>query len=367
MLPCRRVAAIAGFGVAGISSAVARRLGARGFGLALLARREERLREGAAALLAAGAPAACGYECDLGDPEAVRRALRRVAQEMGPVEVLHYNPYNSVRTPLLEMRPEDVDALMGVSVKGLLAAVQELLPGWEAMAAAAAAAAAAAEGAESGGAADAADGQPPFPPRPALLVTGGGLALAGAARARRAAAWGVEGIAVAKAAQHKLVAVLRETLAPRGVFVGQATVLGTVRGTAWDEARASMAEEEQEQEAGKDAATAAAAAAAASGGAISSGAQGGSGAQGDSGAQGAGSAAKGGATDAPEEDSVTDVYVTPDEVAAALVGLLDQAPPLLPLTQGAAGAVDGGGADSDGDGRWHAFVPPRPAGACPHC
>jgi hypothetical protein len=42
-----------------------------------------------------------------------------VAREMGaPVEVLHWNPYNSLRTPLLEMGPGEVDELMGVGVKG---------------------------------------------------------------------------------------------------------------------------------------------------------------------------------------------------------------------------------------------------------
>lgn len=88
-----RVAAIAGFGVGGISAAVARRLGDRGYALALLARRPDRLGEGAAALRARGAEAR-GYAVDLADSAGVRRCLARVAEDMGPVEVLHWNPYN---------------------------------------------------------------------------------------------------------------------------------------------------------------------------------------------------------------------------------------------------------------------------------
>jgi len=99
-----------------------------------------------------------------------------------------------------------------------LAAAQELLPQWERLAA------------DPGR-------------RPALLVTGGGLALHEPPAARQAVAWGVEGIAVAKAAQHKLVACLREALAPRGVFVGQVTVRGVVRGTAWEAVRSGAEEE----------------------------------------------------------------------------------------------------------------------------
>lgn len=63
--------------------------------------------------------AARGFAVDLSDPRAVRGCLGDVMREMGaPVEVLHWNPYNSVRTPLLEMVADEVDELMGVGVKG---------------------------------------------------------------------------------------------------------------------------------------------------------------------------------------------------------------------------------------------------------
>lgn len=170
--------------------------------------------------------------------------------------------------------------------------MQELLPGWEELAAAQAAQ----------GEQQQQQGQPPPQQRqpqwrggPALLVTGGGLALPGDAPAAQAVEWGVEGIAVAKAAQHKLVALLAASLAPRGVFVGQATVRGVVRGTAWDDVRSSADEEQQPAGAG-------------GGGAQQQGAGGGGG---GSGGEGEGS---------------TIPYVTPDEVADALMGLLEARP-----------------------------------------
>jgi uncharacterized protein len=55
----RRVACVAGFGVAGISAAVARRFGRAGFDVALLARREDRLRQGEEDLRALGALPIC--------------------------------------------------------------------------------------------------------------------------------------------------------------------------------------------------------------------------------------------------------------------------------------------------------------------
>ena len=44
------------------------------------------------------------------------------------------------------------------------------------------------------------------------------------------------GLAVANAAKHKLVALLAEKLEPDGVYVGEVTVNGPVKGTAFDKA-----------------------------------------------------------------------------------------------------------------------------------
>lgn len=44
-----------------------------------------------------------------------------------PVEVLHWNPYNSIRTPLLELAPEEIDRLNGVATKGVCVCVGGVL------------------------------------------------------------------------------------------------------------------------------------------------------------------------------------------------------------------------------------------------
>jgi hypothetical protein len=55
-----------------------------------------------------------------------------------------------------------------------------------------------------------------------------------------AAKFGGMGLSVAKAAQHKLVGVLHAKLAPEGVFVGEVTVLGIVKGTAADRGQGTI-------------------------------------------------------------------------------------------------------------------------------
>jgi NAD(P)-dependent dehydrogenase (short-subunit alcohol dehydrogenase family) len=64
-----------------------------------------------------------------------------------------------------------------------------------------------------------------------------GFAVALAARNEArltAGARALEGLGVAKAAQHKLVRLLSERLRDDGIFVGEVTVLGMVKGSAYD-------------------------------------------------------------------------------------------------------------------------------------
>src|SRR5436853_43294 len=68
----------------------------------------------------------------------------------------------------------------------------------------------------------------------AILVTGGGLYKNEPFMDAVAVNWNTMGLALGKAAQHKLVGLLHQKLAPQGVFVGEATVLGLVKGTRFD-------------------------------------------------------------------------------------------------------------------------------------
>ncbi len=67
-----------------------------------------------------------------------------------------------------------------------------------------------------------------------LLRTTRGLSLEREASVQFAVAHNLAVWAVAKAAQRKLVHILHAQLAPEGVFVGEVTVTGGVRGTPWD-------------------------------------------------------------------------------------------------------------------------------------
>lgn len=73
-------------------------------------------------------------------------------------------------------------------------------------------------------------------PQSAVLVTGGGLSAYDPGVDAMAIAWKVMGLGVAKAAQHKLVGLLSERLRDDGIYVGEVTVLGTVKGSAYDAA-----------------------------------------------------------------------------------------------------------------------------------
>ena len=69
---------------------------------------------------------------------------------------------------------------------------------------------------------------------PAVLVTGGGLAQDDERVDALAGAMGAMGLAVTKAAQHKLVGVLGARLAKDGIFVGEVMVTALVKGSAPD-------------------------------------------------------------------------------------------------------------------------------------
>jgi NADP-dependent 3-hydroxy acid dehydrogenase YdfG len=192
---------VCGFGP-GISSAVARRFGREGYAVALVGRTAERLDSGVATLEKAGAVAKA-FPCDLGDPDAVRQLVAAARATLGPIGVLHWNAYGQGARDLTTAKTSELRSVLDVAVHGLVAAVQEALPDLKA---------------EKG----------------SVLVTGGGLAHYDAAMDSAAATYGAMGLAVAKAAQHKLVGVLHQKLRGEGVYVGEVTVMGIVKGTKWD-------------------------------------------------------------------------------------------------------------------------------------
>ena len=199
---------VCGYGP-GISDAVAKKFGAEGFSVGLVARSREKLEVGVAALQASGIKAAA-FPTDLGDPKAVEALFTKVRASLGPVTVIHWNAYATGAGDLTKADLVELRTSFDVGVTGLAAAVQAGLSDLKSQ------------------------------ERPAVLVTGGGLAFYDPKIDAMAVGWNAMGLAVAKAAQHKLTGLLSAKLAPEGVFVGEVVVLGAVKGTAFDAGHATL-------------------------------------------------------------------------------------------------------------------------------
>lgn len=185
----------------GISDAVARKFGAEGYAVALVARNAERLAAAVKSLAEAGIEAKA-FPADLAVPAQVKGAIQS-ARALGPVHVVHYNAYAGGAGDLSSADPLELRGPLDVGVVGLVAAVQAALPDLT----------------ETKG---------------ALLVTGGGLSTYDAKIDAMAVDWRAMGLAVSKAAQHKTVGLFAAQLGRLGIYVGEVTVLGAVKGTAFD-------------------------------------------------------------------------------------------------------------------------------------
>ena len=116
-----RVAVVTG-ATSGIGAATARRLAADGAAVALLGRREDRLRALAAELhddvdARAGAIA---LATDVTDPAAVERAARRVGAELGRVDLVVANAGAMLAAPFETADTAEWDRMIELNVRGLL-------------------------------------------------------------------------------------------------------------------------------------------------------------------------------------------------------------------------------------------------------
>jgi 3-oxoacyl-[acyl-carrier protein] reductase len=109
-----RVAVVTG-SARGIGAATARRLAAEGASVAVLD-----LDQDAAATTAAGlgAERSLGVACDVADAASVSRAVQRVVDELGTVDVLVNNAGVTRDNLLFKMTEDDWDAVMNVHLRG---------------------------------------------------------------------------------------------------------------------------------------------------------------------------------------------------------------------------------------------------------
>lgn len=113
----------------GLGAAVARRFGAEGFSIALIARDQAKLDDLAAGLQDAGLDAR-GYAADILDPASLEAALGRAVAELGPITVLQYSPLpaRTYLKPVLDLTPELALEALRFSALGLVHAVRSVLP-----------------------------------------------------------------------------------------------------------------------------------------------------------------------------------------------------------------------------------------------
>ncbi|HEY1448691.1 MAG TPA: SDR family NAD(P)-dependent oxidoreductase [Caulobacteraceae bacterium] len=194
---------VVGYGP-GVSTAMAEKFGAEGFSVALVARSESRLAAGAQALKAKGVTAAA-FPANAGDPASIRGAIAKARAELGPITVIHWNAYSGRGFgDLLSVDPATLPGLFDVALVGLLSAVQEALPDLKA----------------------AGDG--------AVLVTNGAFGELNPMIDALALMLGEVGVPIGNAAKAKLVGLLSARLKGDGVYVGEVTIAGVVKGTGPD-------------------------------------------------------------------------------------------------------------------------------------
>lgn len=194
---------VAGYGP-GISTSVAEKFGAEGFQVAIVGRSADKLAAGVKALEAKGVKAAA-FSADLGNPSAIGAMVEQVRGAFGPISVLEWTAFTpgTFGGDLLTATPEEIRSLFDVSVVGLLAAVQALLPDLKST-------------------------------KGAILVTNGAAGFVDPDMDAMLTQYGMMGLGVANAAKHKMVGLLAKKLEADGIYVTEIMIAGAVKGTSFD-------------------------------------------------------------------------------------------------------------------------------------
>ncbi|MFF1615330.1 SDR family oxidoreductase [Amycolatopsis sp. NPDC058278] len=176
----------------GLGLATARRFGAAGHTVALIARRAERLAELTAELSRDGIEARA-FPADVLDRASLTAALQDATDTLGPIEVLQFSPVPRAdfMKPVLDTSADDLDAPLNFSVKGPVTAVHAVLPGMRALG------------------------------RGTVLFVNGGSAV----RPNP----GLAGTSIAFAAESAYARMLHDALAPENIHVTQLIVPGAIR------------------------------------------------------------------------------------------------------------------------------------------
>ncbi|MGW2824325.1 SDR family oxidoreductase [Streptomyces sp. NPDC001443] len=121
-----RVAVVTG-GAAGIGRAIAERLAADGFKVAVIDVAEGAAEEAAASIEKAGGTAR-GYRADVGDRDMVDAALAAARTDLGPLSAVVANAAVALQQPFLEMTTEQWNQTIKINLTGTFHVVQSALP-----------------------------------------------------------------------------------------------------------------------------------------------------------------------------------------------------------------------------------------------
>jgi hypothetical protein len=119
-----RVALVTGAS-SGLGAQFARALAKAGAGVALAARRIERLKTLRAEIESEGGDAPV-IELDVTDPDSIKAAVAHTETEMGTIDILVNNSGVSRAQKLVEVQPEDYDFIMDTNARGAFFVAQEV-------------------------------------------------------------------------------------------------------------------------------------------------------------------------------------------------------------------------------------------------
>ncbi len=112
----------------GIGRALTVRLGSQGYRVGLIARRGELLDALAREIAAAGGTAAAAV-ADVGDRNALRNAIGRIENQLGPADVMVANAGFGAPTRLNPLNIDDVEQTFRVNLMGVIYSIEAVLPG----------------------------------------------------------------------------------------------------------------------------------------------------------------------------------------------------------------------------------------------
>jgi len=101
----------------------ARKFAAKGYAIALMSRKTEYSDK-----LAKEIGSAKAYACDVTDPEAVEKAFKAVAAELGEIDVLIYNAGSGVWGNIEELSPSDFELSWRINAMGAFLVSKQVIP-----------------------------------------------------------------------------------------------------------------------------------------------------------------------------------------------------------------------------------------------